>query len=490
MKRLDLLLAMAAASCILLVGCISAKDDITTYTTPTAESEEDITYFGDEAFQRNMAEIITDGTLTSSKAGRTFYVSPDGQGGDGTKENPFHSLNEAVSHLEKGDTLYLMGGIYKESLELNQLLGDADHYITITAAPNQTPVLDGSGKEGPVMVTIDQCAYLQISGLEIQNANGLDSCGIYVTAGSNHLIINDNHIHDITVPEPNNQDNCANAMLLMGDSAEKNLNDVLIYHNVIENCATGWSECISVAGHTENINVVSNTISNTGNIGIDFTGNYGYCSNPALDFPVNCLAYDNQVSDCISGYATSYGLYVDGGQHIQFIDNTIKGCSGGIEIGAEEPQQSEAYATADILVQGNAISDCIEAAITIGGYEETLGLVKNVTVTGNTCLNNGNDSEDMAILTLSKCKNITLTDNIFVNETGSSMIVSSSMDSSLTSEIHFDGNTYGNANPANKTNLSFVGKNYSDFNTWAAAVGEKNGIYTSDIPASAKIDER
>lgn len=475
MKKTGLLLTATLALGLLCSGTFAGKhlpDNV------KSQANTEVTFFGDETFQKTMQNITENDTSILSVSGNEFYVSPNAsKNGNGTKEQPFNTLKEAVSHLKKGDTLYLMGGVYYESLTLNHLSGDAEHYITITTVPGETPILDGSNKNGPTMITITECSFLQISGLEIRNANGCDSCGIFVTPGCNHLIICNNYIHDITVPNPNKQDNCANGMLLMGDNSRKNLNDVLIYNNVIKNCATGWSECISVAGHTENINIVSNTISNTGNIGIDFTGNYGYCSNPALDFPVNCLAYHNTVSNCISGYATSYGLYVDGGQHIQFIDNAINGCSGGIEIGAEEPQKSESYATADILVKGNNITDCVEAAITIGGYEENLGLVKDVTLTENTCLNNGCEDNGMAILTLSKCKNISITQNSFVNETGNAMIVSSYMNSTLTNNIYFNGNTYGNANPANRTNLSFIGKTYSDFNTWTDAVGEKHGIY-------------
>ncbi len=419
------------------------------------------------------------GFTTSDKRSTIYYVTPDATSdsqGNGSKAHPFTSLKMAVSRLKKGDTLYLRGGVYGETLSLSHLKGDSENYIRILAAPGETPILDGSKKKSPTMISIDTCSYLQVSGLEIQNANGQDACGIYVASGSSHLILDKNYLHDIRVPHPKKFDHCANGILLMGDSSSKKLNDVLISDNTIENCATGWSECISVVGNVENICVISNTISNTGNIGIDFAGNYGYCSDPSKDFPRHCIASKNHISNCVSPYATSYGLYVDGGQDIKLLENTITHCSGGIEIGAEQPQKSSKYATSDIYVSKNTITHCKEAAIAIGGYEKELGMVKKVTLEQNLCRNNG--SKKGAILILSKCHHITIKNNSFVNTSGNAVIVSSEMKKPYTRKINFDGNTYGNGKPATQTSFCFLGKNYTSYPVWAAKVGEKNGIYS------------
>lgn len=170
-----------------------------------------------------------------------------------------------------------------------------------------------------------------------------------------------------------------------------------------------------MAANCRNINVISNRIKNTGNIGIDVTGNYGYCSDPAKDFPRKCLIYQNRVEQCVSPYATSYGIYVDGAKEVQILKNQVRKCSGGIEIGAEEKPPKEEYSTSDILVQDNRIVDNIENGITVGGYQKNLGWVKNVRILNNRCKNNGKDN---AILTLAKCKNITLKQNTFQNTSG------------------------------------------------------------------------
>lgn len=364
-------------------------------------------------------------------------------------------LSEIISDLKAGDTLLLKTGDYREILDISGLHGTEDNYITLEAAPGAAPVFDGSGlseasddpalPDGPVMIRLSDCSYVRLSGISIAHAEGQSACGIYVEPGCDYLIIDNCSMEDITVPDPSVEDHCANGILLFGDSAKEAIEDIFIYKNTIKNCATGWAECISVAGHVTNVTVEGNTIDNTGNIGIDFTGNYSYCPDPSKDFPVSCEAIGNTVKNCKSAYATSYGLYVDGAQEIEFRDNTIIACSGGIEVGAEEPQKSDEYATCKILVAGNKISDCPEAGITIGGYETNLGWVKGVTVRENTCKNSGTDPEG-AILTLSKCRGIRIENNIFEAASDKTLFVRSEMGKKWTKDIIFRGNTYKTAN--------------------------------------------
>lgn len=416
--------AAAAVSCFVYFKRPFMKHDWTTLP-------------GEEAAFNSVMQAVRDGNLQGTG---TVYKAKSGD-----------DLAAMGQTLQPGDTLYLSAGTYPAALALSDLHGTAENYITIMAEPGAEAVLDGSGltkpsddpalPEGPVMITLDHCSYVCLSGLSIENANGQGACGILVSAGCDHLIIDRCHMENITVPEPAETDHCANGIILFGDSADEIIQHVFIYGNTIENCATGWSECISVTGHVSNVTVENNTIDNTGNIGIDFAGSYGYCPDPAKDFPTNCRAVGNTVKNCRSPYATSYGLYVDGAQGIDFSNNVVRACSGGIEIGAEQPQQSEAYATKRIRVAGNTVTDCAKHGITIGGYETDLGWVEDVEVTGNNCRNNGLE-DDGSILTLSKCKDILIENNIFTNDSGSAETVRSEMGSRWTKRITFRGNTY------------------------------------------------
>lgn len=386
-----------------------------------------------------------------------------------------------ISKLQAGDTLLFQDGVYSESLDLSGLHGTEGNYITLAAAPGARPVFDGramtddshdrSLPDGPVMVRIADCSYVRLTGLSISHAYGQSACGISVEPGCDHLVVDCCSLEEIRVPDPEVEDHCANGMLLLGDSAEKIIQQVFLYKNTVKNCATGWAECISVAGHVAHVTVEGNLIDDTGNIGIDFTGNYGYCSDPAKDFPVHCRAVGNTVKNCRAKYATSYGLYADGAQFIEFQGNRITACSGGIEIGAEEPQKSDRYATQNIRVIGNQISDCPEACIAIGGYETNLGWVKNVEVTGNICKNERTDPEG-AMLILSKCQDIRIEDNIFESGSGNTLFVRSEMRPKWTKNISFQGNTYRAPVRAEDAMFQLAGEEYVGFSAWQKAVGE------------------
>lgn len=370
---------------------------------------------------------------TACTAGHTYRVGPEAD------------LAAAVGRLEPGDTLLLEPGTYTQTLELADLHGTAGHEITIAAAgpdapgpdaaasPTGTATLDGSGlPAGTTMVTVDHCSHLRISGLVIAHAHGADACGISVTPGCDHLTLDHNELCDIRAAEKDAAS--ANGILLLGDSAREAISDVQIRANAFHDCDTSWSECISVSGHVARVTVEGNTIDDTGNIGIDFSGNYGYCPNPALDRPVGCVARGNTVRNCRSSYATSYGIYADGAQDVLIEGNTVTGCSGGIEVGAEQPQASADYATSRVRVEGNTIADCDEAALAVGGYAEDLGWVTDVSVTGNTCTNNGQQTGG-AVIKLSKCQGVRITRNTFRNEGGPVGLVSYELGRSYTRDV-------------------------------------------------------
>ena len=367
----------------------------------------------------------------------------------------------------------MRGGIYTENIRLGKKQsGTKKKYVTICNYPGEEPVISGKKKKAELM-KITGASYLRISGLEFQDAKGQDSCGIKIAPGSHHIVISGNKIHQISVPDPKKED-CANGILLFGEKAKKEIHNILIYNNNLYDCQTGWAECISVAANCRNINVISNRIKNTGNIGIDVTGNYGYCSDPAKDFPRKCLIYQNRVEQCVSPYATSYGIYVDGAKEVQILKNQVRKCSGGIEIGAEEKPPKEEYSTSDILVQDNRIVDNIENGITVGGYQKNLGWVKNVRILNNRCKNNGKDN---AILTLAKCKNITLKQNTFQNTSGDAAVVYAEFPEKYTKNIQFQNNKYYNGHSKNKTLFVYRGKTYTSFSKWKKVVGKQAGVY-------------
>ena len=387
--------------------------DFSNLTTPVIDGEFS-GLCGDQAFIEKNNLVMNDELVPMTDV---IYVSPDGlDSNDGSLDAPYKTFSKALSELSPGKTLYLKSGTYTEQLVLgSEIAGTQENYINITG---DSVIFDGTTfTEDFRLMVISGASYVRISHLAFSNSNGPDAAGIIIEPPSHHIIIDNCSFSDIKVPSPEVRDHVANGISCFGDSIES-INNILLYKNSFTNMATGWGECISITGNCEHINIVNNGVFETGNIGIDVGGNYGYCKKPSLDFARWVYIYKNTVKFCESAYGdTAYGIYADGGQHIQIIENIVSNCSGGIEAGAEETQKSIEYATSDILIKENVVTNCAECALSIGGYEEKLGWVCNVKVIENNFTDNA-DKEDGAIVTLNKCNTVLIENNTFTESDG------------------------------------------------------------------------
>lgn len=76
-----------------------------------------------------------------------FVDAKNGNDADkGSKDSPWKTLRHAVNHLKAGDTLYLRGGTYYETLAL-RLVGTKEAPITLRSFPGEQAVLDGGMRE-------------------------------------------------------------------------------------------------------------------------------------------------------------------------------------------------------------------------------------------------------------------------------------------------------------------------------------------------------
>ncbi len=76
-----------------------------------------------------------------------LYLAPTGNDatGDGSKANPFYSLQKAVDLINAGDTIYMAGGVYSYSARVNiNKGGTAAEMITLRSAPGEHAILDFS----------------------------------------------------------------------------------------------------------------------------------------------------------------------------------------------------------------------------------------------------------------------------------------------------------------------------------------------------------
>ncbi|WP_455498143.1 right-handed parallel beta-helix repeat-containing protein [Coprobacter sp.] len=120
-----------------------------------------------------------------------YYVSPNGQPtGNGSKENPYNTIEAAVKKANPGDIIYLTGGIYSlsESIKISRN-GTVSSPITIQSEPDTgRPILDFSGQprfDSRARGIVLSGDYWHIIGLDIIRAG---DNGLYIDGGNHNTI--------------------------------------------------------------------------------------------------------------------------------------------------------------------------------------------------------------------------------------------------------------------------------------------------------------
>jgi hypothetical protein len=183
---------------------------------------------------------------------------------------------------------------------------------------------------------------------------------------------------------------------------------------VIDSCEftgniTGFSESLSLDGNIDGFIITNNKVHDNSNIGIAAIGHYGVSSNAALDQSRNGLIRGNTCFNNKAGYATSGGIYVDGGKDIK-IDRNITYQNGyGIEIGNEENGTAS-----NITVTNNVIYLNEVTGIAIGGYDDgTTGQVTNCIIRNNSFFKNNTNNDGSGEFYMTKASNCTIGNNVF-----------------------------------------------------------------------------
>lgn len=393
----------------LVAGCIGVTSEVTLPTVapslgalseapPTPENTA-----MSEPADTSLPETASPAASSEDQpAANSYYVSLDGaDDNDGSEAAPWRHIQHAVDQAGPGASIYVMDGVYNETVAFSTPGSESEGYITLQNYPGASPVIDGEGLAGSGevgIIVLDDMAYVRIIGFEIRNLQaGGDPeafpAGIWVRGRGDHIEIRDNNIHDIE----NSCEECgAHGIAVYGRDSEASIHDILIDGNEVHHNKLGWSESVVLNGNVEKFVVSDNVVHDNDNIGIDLIGFEGQNPDPNLDRARDGAVVGNLVYNINSYGNPAYGedrsadgIYVDGGTGILIEANTVHHANIGIELASEHAGKDTSY----ITVRNNFVHDNTQVGIAIGGYDEERGRTEWCTIVNNTLFNNATEGD-------------------------------------------------------------------------------------------------
>jgi len=135
-------------------------------------------------------------SLVTATQAATYYVSPSGSDANsGTLTAPFVTLQKAVNLANPGDTIYMRGGTYALSGQVNiNRDGTSGNPIRVFNYPGEVPILDAASATNSAveLIRMLDASWWHFKGLEIKNSPKL---GLVMWDGSHNNIIENCNIH-------------------------------------------------------------------------------------------------------------------------------------------------------------------------------------------------------------------------------------------------------------------------------------------------------
>ncbi len=385
---------------------VGGSTNITVQYAPThAATHAAILSIWSDDSSNNPKDIPLTGAATVRATG--YYVATNGNNTwDGSLATPWATVQYGVSNVMAGDTLYIRGGVYNERVTLYRSGSAAGGYITVTNYAGETPVIDGTGitvGDTDGLITFNSQDYITLDGLEIRDfitaTRWRVPMGVYINGDSSFIRLRNLKIHRIE----SNYDGGgsyvtgadAHGVGVYGDHASNPITNLVVRNVEIHDCKLGSSEALVLNGNIDGFEVTGCTVHDNDNIGIDFIGHEGTCSDGALDQARNGICTDNLVYNINTTGNPAYrdggsydrsagGIYVDGGKQIVIERNTIHDCDIGLEVASEHSGKYASY----ITVRNNLICRNYTGGIFLGGYDSGRGNAQYCTFIGNTLYHN------------------------------------------------------------------------------------------------------
>ena len=436
--------------------------------------------------------LLNTGLITKS----TLYVNgaTGNDANDGkTISSAFKTIQKAANNAGAGCLVLISGGTYKEQITIASS-GTILNPI-IFSGNNSDPVLiDGSGFNTGTMLSITDKSNLIFKGLTIKNFTGKDVQGILVNASANggvanitfrHLTIQAISWSASTTTLPTSANNAQPFIVYGHGLTQANaVVNVILDSSVVSNNIPGFSEAISFDGNIDGFTISNNTVSNNTNIGIAAIGNYGTSTNSIFDQARNGLITGNTCFNNISLYATSAGIYIDGGRNIKITRNRTYSNGTGIEVGNEQNGNAS-----NMIVAGNLLYQNQVAGLAIGGYDsKTTGQVLNSIFVNNTLYQNNTLLDGTGEMVVTKASGCLIENNIFCTNSQNLLYSLNPILPQSGNIINYNCWFTSGQNPSN-IQVNYLSASYTAFGTYQQATSQdKQSLFSDPFFVNAALN--
>jgi len=265
----------------------------------------------------------------------TYYVATTGgDANTGTQSAPFRTVKKGISVLSPGDTLYIRGGNYGESINSNNQTLPAgtswSSVVTISAYPSESVTITN------VLLSNSQIRYLVFQDLTIDAQSSVDET-VYIN-GANHIRFRNCEIKNarrqgVLMPHPGADYNEFINCNVHHNGTTQNLDHgfyVASSNNTVEGClihdnaAFGLQIYNGYGERADNNTIKNNKVFNNSTAG---TGSGLLASSGSGNLIYNNIVYGHQLYgiDVSFGSPSNTGVY----------NNTVYNNGGGIRAGSD-----------------------------------------------------------------------------------------------------------------------------------------------------------
>ena len=337
--------------------------------------------------------------------GHTYYVATNGNdSAAGTLDAPWRSIGRAARGVMPGDSVYVRGGTYNETIDVNTSGSAAAGPIVFASYPGEKAAVSGAGLAVPAnamrgLWNLNNVSYVTVQGFDIGNystsSTSATPVGIYLNGGGTQVNILGNRVHDIA----NRIESCPNGnafgIEVYANDAAHSINHLTISGNEIDHLRTGCSESLSLTGNVEQWTISNNVVHDNDNIGIAALGfesmsgrNGGSFQSQARDGVISGNSVYNISSEGNAAYPagdfSADGIYVEGGTRVTIERNLVNRADVGIELASE----TKGKFTSDVIARNNLVMFSNITGISIGGAASGNGGTQNATIVNNTLFRN------------------------------------------------------------------------------------------------------